>query len=66
MPGNYVHLDVAEILKETDKAFLLLLDDGEEIWCPFSQIADIDQYAVGDKNCTVSISKWLADQKGLG
>jgi hypothetical protein len=63
--SNYVHLDVDEILRETDKAFLVLTDEGEEVWLPKSHVADPDDYAEGDTNCTLSITEWLAKQKGL-
>lgn len=65
--SNYVHLEVEEILRETDKAFLLRLEDeGQELWVPKSQISDADDYEEGDKNCTVSVSRWFADKEGLG
>ncbi len=63
--SNYVHLDVEEILRGTEKAFLVLLEDDEEVWLPLSQIKDADDYAAGDVNCTITITKWLAEQKGL-
>ncbi len=62
--SRYVHLDVEKILRETDKAFLLLVD-GEEIWIPKGQIANPDDYSEGDINCTVSITEWIANQKGI-
>lgn len=61
----WVHLDVEEIVRETDKALLLRLDDGEEVWIPLTQIADADDYHEGDTNCTVSVTEWIAEQKGL-
>ena len=65
--SNYVHIDVEEILRVTDKALLCLID-GEEVWLPLSQIADADDYdfGVGDQELTVSITEWLAREKGLG
>lgn len=65
MPGGYVHLDVLEIEAETEKAFLLRLED-REVWVPFSQIADADDYERGDTDCTVSVTQWFADKEGLG
>lgn len=62
--SNYVHLDVDEILRATDKAFLVRCKD-EEIWLPKSQIADPDDYEEGDADCTISITQWLANEKGL-
>lgn len=62
--SNYVHVDVDEIKRETDSAFLVVVD-GEEIWLPKSQISDPDSYNEGDTNCTVSVTKWIAREKGL-
>lgn len=64
--SNWVHIEVAEIKRETDKAFLCVLEDGEEVWLPFSCIADAEDYSAGDQDCTMSITEWLASQKGLG
>jgi hypothetical protein len=63
--SNWVHLDVELIVRETDKALLLRLEDGEEVWIPLGQIADADSYSAGDTNCTVSVTRWIAEQKGL-
>jgi hypothetical protein len=62
--SNWVHLDVDEIKRETDKAFLLVID-GDEHWIPKSQISEPDDYEVGDKNLTVSVTEWIAEQKEL-
>jgi hypothetical protein len=63
--SRYIHLDVERIVRETDKAFLLLLEDGEEVWIPKNQVADADDYAEGDENCSISVTEWIANQKGL-
>lgn len=63
--SSWVHLDVAVVLRETDKAFLLRLDDGEEVWIPRSQVADADTVAEGDCHCTVSVTEWFAEKEGL-
>lgn len=65
MTGDWVHLDVAEIRSETEKAFLLVLEDGELLWMPKSQISDVDDYSVGDTDAVVSVTEWIANQKGL-
>lgn len=62
--SRYVHLDVDLILKRTDKALLLRVGD-EEHWIPLSQIADADDFEEGDENCTVSITDWIANERGL-
>ncbi len=65
MAQEWVHLDVELIVRETDKAFLLRLEDGREEWVPFSQISDPGDYSEGDEDCCISVTQWLADQKGL-
>lgn len=65
MSDSWVHLDVAQVLKRTDAALLLRLTDGEEHWIPLSQISDEEDYDEGDVNCTVSVSRWIADKRGL-
>ncbi len=63
--SGYVHVGVEEILRETDAAFLCRIE-GEDVWLPRSQIADPDDYEVGDSDLTMSITEWLAREKGLG
>ena len=63
--SNYVHLDVEEIVRETEAAFLLRLESGEEVWMPKSQIADWNELLEGDQNCTVSVTEFIAREKGL-
>lgn len=62
--SGYIHLDVSEIKRVTEKAMLVRVD-GEEHWLPLSQVADADDYNEGDVNCTVSITEWIAREKGL-
>lgn len=62
---SWVHLDVAKIVRETDSAFLVRLESGDEHWVPKSQISDPEDYEVGDEDVTISITEWLAQQKGL-
>ena len=63
--SNWVHLEVAKIERETDAAFLLTLEDGEQVWIPKSQISDPEELKAGDEDLTVSVSEWIAEQKGL-
>jgi hypothetical protein len=63
---GYVHLEDVDVLKETDSAFLLLIEGGEKVWMPKSQVADPDGYAEGDEGVSISITEWIADQKGIG
>jgi len=65
MPAsNYIHIEIDEIKRVTDKAILIVYD-GTEIWLPKSQVADCDNYQEGDLNCTISITEWIANEKGL-
>lgn len=63
--SSWVHLDVAEIERETATAFYLRLEDGRMVWVPKSQVSNAEDYAKGDRNCTISVSDWIAEQKKL-
>ena len=62
--SRYTHLDVEEILRVTDKAMLVRLEDGEH-WIPLSQIADGDDYETGDVDVTLSVTTWFCEKEGL-
>jgi hypothetical protein len=62
--SRYVHLDNCDVIAETDAA-LLVVYEGEEIWLPKSQVADPDDYEPGDESVTISVTEWVADQKGI-
>lgn len=62
--SNYVHLEEVNILRETDKAFKIE-HDGDHYWIPFSQVANPGDYHEGDEGVTLSITEWIAEQKGL-
>lgn len=62
---SWVHLDFEEIVAETEKALLVRLEDGQEVWLPLSQISDADDYRQGDEDGTISVTEWIAKQKGL-
>lgn len=63
--SNWFHLDFQEIERETDKAFCVILEDGEQIWLPKSQVSDSEAYQAGDKDGIISISEWFARKEGL-
>ncbi len=63
--SNYVHLEDVTVVRKTDSAFLLRLDDDTEEWFPRSQVADPDDYDEGDEGCTVSVTEWIAKKKGI-
>ena len=60
-----IRIDDVTILRMTDMAVLCEID-GSEYWIPQSQIDDDSEvWEEGDGGMLV-ISKWIADQKGLG
>ncbi len=62
--SGYVHVEVEKITGETEKAFAMTIA-GEQHWIPKSQMADPDDYEVGDEEVTVSLTEWIAEEKGL-
>jgi hypothetical protein len=62
--SGYVHIEVDLIKKITEKAFLVKTNDFD-VWLPKSQIADPEDYEEGDENITLSITEWIAKQKGF-
>ncbi len=62
--SNYVHLEDCEIKRETDLAFLVVYQD-EDYWIPKSQVKNPDDYAQGDDGVTLSVTEWIAEQKGI-
>ncbi len=67
MPASsWVHLEGCTVLRVTEKALLVEYSDSE-FWLPLSQIdpESRDQYEEGDEDVTVSVTEWLAKQKGL-
>lgn len=62
--SGYVHLENCGIRHVTGAAILVEYD-GEDYWLPKSQIADPETYEVGDCGVTVSVTEWIANQKGI-
>jgi hypothetical protein len=64
---NYVHVEFEEVKRITEKAILFIFEDGEAVWIPISQIAseDVGQYKVGKYEGSVSITEFIAREKGL-
>lgn len=59
-----VEIAVTEVIAETDKAILCVVDD-EDVWIPISQIDDASEvWEYGDEG-TLVIPRWLAEEKGL-
>lgn len=61
---KYVELEDCDIIAETDLAFLIEYD-GDEYWIPRSQIEDPESLEEGDGPVTVSVTEWIAEQKGI-
>lgn len=62
--SGYVHLEDCRVVHETEDAFLIEYE-GEEHWIPRSQVADPDTYESGDEGVTISVTEWIAKQKGI-
>lgn len=62
--SGYVHLDPCNIVAVTDAAILVLYE-GKKHWLPKSQVSDPDVFEAGDEDVTVSITEWIANQKGI-
>ena len=66
--SGWVHLDKCDILQVTAKAILIRHSDEEmcnDHWLPKSQVSDPDQHTPGDRDVTVSITEYIAREKGL-
>jgi hypothetical protein len=55
MNGGYFPLDVEEVVKETDTAFLFRFHDGEEEWIGKEEVGEPSRYALGDRGITVQL-----------
>lgn len=56
-----------EVLVETEKALhVFVVDTGDEVWIPKSQIHDdSDVYSRDTSPGTITITRWIAEQKGI-
>jgi hypothetical protein len=64
-PQTYITIEVAEITIDREKAFLVVLKSGEEVWLPKSQIEDPDQFEAADCNVEMNVSEWIYNEKDL-
>jgi hypothetical protein len=62
--SRWVHLSCVDVLCEATSSFLLRIGD-EQYWIPKSHIADAGDYEAGDDDVKISITKWIAEQKGI-
>lgn len=64
--SDWFHFDVKKIKQETEKAFLVSLEEsGEKVWVPKSVIANVEDYKKGICNTTLSVKEWWAKKEGL-
>jgi hypothetical protein len=65
MPAsNWVHLEECKILSVRGKAIQIEYQH-QRIWLPKSQISEPELFQEGDYPITVSITEWIAAEKGL-
>ncbi len=66
MSRSWVNVDFERVVRITEAAICFAVD-GEDVWIPKSQIApaDVEQYEEGDGEGSVSVTDWIANQKGL-
>lgn len=65
MPGdNWIEVQVTRIIKETDAAFLVEIEE-EEYWLPKSQIWEPETYSESDEDVSMEITRFIADTKGI-
>jgi len=53
--NSYLQMDIEEILKETETAFLVKFTDGEEGWILKLEVACSTSYSVGDRNVVMQL-----------
>ena len=64
--SGWVYIEVDEIKRETEKAFLVIVDE-QEVWLPKSQVEDEgEHFKQGDTDVEIGITEWIAREKGLG
>ena len=56
---EWLHLDCDAILKITDRAILVRVVDGRELWLPKSVVADAEDYKEMQGTITVSVAMWF-------
>lgn len=61
--SNWHYLEVVRIIKITDKAMLVELED-QQLWIPLSQIEE-GEWEEGDENVEFGVTEWFAKKEGL-
>jgi hypothetical protein len=62
---EYCSLYDAEILRETERAFLVKCDAFDKEWIPKSQIRGAECYGIGEVIDEMLVTRWLLVQRGL-
>ena len=64
MSDQWTHLDVDEIVGESQKAFEVRIGKNR-YWIPMSQISDYEDYSLWDKNCVMSVKTWFCEKENI-
>jgi hypothetical protein len=62
---DWVDLYIVNIIRETQKAFLLKLEGGEERWVPKSVVKNVGDFEPGCDHCDICIATWFAEKYGF-
>lgn len=62
--SRYVEITYEQFIRETPAAALFVID-GEEVWLPWSQIEDGQDIEEGEDGGTLSVTRWICEQKDL-
>lgn len=62
--SNFIHLEGVKVIAVAEKALLIRLKKNE-YWLPKTQVADAEDYEEGDEDCGMSITDWIANEKGI-
>lgn len=60
-----VNVVVKIVQRETEKALLVALENGQEMWMPKSQIMSGSEVSSEGDSGMMKISEWIAGEKGL-
>lgn len=63
--NDTVTFEKCKVLRETNAALLVRMDDGSEVWFPKSQIHDDSEVYKAGTDGKLVVTAWIAEQKGL-
>ena len=64
MNNETVWIDVTETGRTSDKAMLLIMEDGDEKWVPRSQMKARKKNGMGGLE-RIEVTRWWAEKEGL-